>query len=520
MNCTEFRDKLGDPTTLNAVETDHDAMLHVAGCKACRSRLDYEKQLADGFSQIGNRQPPVALADRVIAIPAAERRNAGSSSYLDAFLRKYWLHTSLATGFAVLFLGVSVSFLFSPSNDLSEREKKATPPRISLPRNQFAAAPSTETGKTSTSGGEGNQAPAPNSSAAPDANSSTDGGAAHGGAAPAVTSAFSPQEPNGAVAEKTGETSATTVFMLARADGAAKEKQVSSEELIAPRPIAYEAPVDSKLVPPPPSAPSPADDRRPQSDLALDSAQVPLAPSEIAAFAPGAEGNAHFVRGEPLNDEAEDEAPPLQLAKSKTPATKEIRARLSPIKAKVRGKSKAKDKFNSEAESEAKSEAKREARRDVKGEAGALDPFDPKVRSAPSAEGEEILMTKGSGAGAKMLENGFTKEDNSVMIARAPRFAPSPSSVHPTAAMAQKKLENSGRVGGFSRDSRHERIEEVMREHFGEIREGPLDINQWVISDWISVKERIFLAPPPGYRWVSARRGQRWEAILQNKSGS
>ncbi len=65
------------------------------------------------------------------------------------------------------------------------------------------------------------------------------------------------------------------------------------------------------------------------------------------------------------------------------------------------------------------------------------------------------------------------------------------------------------------RDQRHELIERIVREHRSQVREGPLDIDQWVISKWITVRERIQLSPPPGTRWAAILEGNELVAVLE-----
>ncbi|NLI76769.1 MAG: hypothetical protein GX442_10050 [Candidatus Riflebacteria bacterium] len=490
MNCEEFRDRLGDPTTLPEVETDDEAMRHVAGCEPCRSWLAYEKQLAGGFTQMGNRQPPVALADRIIGIPAAELRRRGQSAPWWRLWRRSWWPAALAGGAAVLFLAVSLTWLTAPATSPVPAGPRAMRAAAPTPAFEEKAAPapspggpaaSTEAVSDTAAGTPAEPAVPPTAPANPAGESVR--AAAAGGAAPDGMLALTPPaEPAAQAGKKTSpasedsseETSAqaTTAFLLAKVESA-KDAPPAPALALPPEPVSLGLPKAIPLPLPPLPKSAPGREPGPAAGVALDSADVlyDISPSE----AESADGGMPIVRGRPLDEEGET-PPPIRVAKAQ-PA--ETRPRLAPAR--------------------------------------PADPFSPKVSpSGPSASRGERLLREGAGesaAGAMAKGKAESRESESFQVARAPApvFAPPP----PRSALALRKETADHRGATPPRDDRHEKIEAVMQEHRGDIREGPLDINQWVISDWISVKERIFLAPPPNFRWVAVKRGQRWEASLQ-----
>jgi len=63
-------------------------------------------------------------------------------------------------------------------------------------------------------------------------------------------------------------------------------------------------------------------------------------------------------------------------------------------------------------------------------------------------------------------------------------------------------------------DPRILKIQDILNKHEKDIKPGLLDINQWVISGWINVKERIFLTPDPDTRWLAEKVNGKWNVKL------
>lgn len=63
--------------------------------------------------------------------------------------------------------------------------------------------------------------------------------------------------------------------------------------------------------------------------------------------------------------------------------------------------------------------------------------------------------------------------------------------------------------------SAQELVEYVANNYANSISEGWLDINEWVIKKWITVKERIFIAPPQGYRWYLEKINGKFKVSLR-----
>lgn len=63
-------------------------------------------------------------------------------------------------------------------------------------------------------------------------------------------------------------------------------------------------------------------------------------------------------------------------------------------------------------------------------------------------------------------------------------------------------------------DSRSARIESLVSQNMEFRREGPVDLNDLVLKNIITVRERIQLSPPAGKRWYLARSGDGWKVFL------
>ncbi|MFZ2960210.1 MAG: hypothetical protein WA705_25290 [Candidatus Ozemobacteraceae bacterium] len=62
---------------------------------------------------------------------------------------------------------------------------------------------------------------------------------------------------------------------------------------------------------------------------------------------------------------------------------------------------------------------------------------------------------------------------------------------------------------------RKARLKALLKKFPQDIKEGPLDLNQWVLNGRLSVKERIALAPPPGFQWAIYFQGETWKIALE-----
>ncbi len=304
MNCEELRERLGDPTTLPAVETDDEAMRHIAGCEPCRAWLAYEKQLTGGFEQMGNRRPPVALADRIIAIPAEERRRtAARTPWWLAWWRRSWWPAALAGGVVGLFLAVSVSWL-TPSSPQSRPTLQLPPAPMALARREEAAkgeapaltddlpAPAAKTMQEDAGTALEETAPAGAGIGAPpgEPRASTSDADSQPGRPPQPAVAMMAAAPaDEAPASTEG---ATAVFQVARIDPHAAD--LDAETLLPPPAVPLSIPRPTAPPPPPPApalparrAPLPAlpargaplpNETTVRQPVALDSARVPAAP--------------------------------------------------------------------------------------------------------------------------------------------------------------------------------------------------------------------------------------------------
>ncbi|MBI3040042.1 hypothetical protein HYY75_13495, partial [bacterium] len=64
-------------------------------------------------------------------------------------------------------------------------------------------------------------------------------------------------------------------------------------------------------------------------------------------------------------------------------------------------------------------------------------------------------------------------------------------------------------------EERRAKIEDLLNLHSTKVVEGPIDLNQWVLDKWITLRERIMLAPPPNLRWKSNLRSGKFEVSLE-----
>ncbi|MBF0545118.1 MAG: hypothetical protein HQM08_11815 [Candidatus Riflebacteria bacterium] len=57
-------------------------------------------------------------------------------------------------------------------------------------------------------------------------------------------------------------------------------------------------------------------------------------------------------------------------------------------------------------------------------------------------------------------------------------------------------------------------IRAILFEHPNELKEGPIDLNQWVLNGWLTVRERIKLTPSMDGFWAVVKDGNEWNVYV------
>ncbi|HEY9072334.1 MAG TPA: hypothetical protein VIV61_18885, partial [Candidatus Ozemobacteraceae bacterium] len=173
---------------------------------------------------------------------------------------------------------------------------------------------------------------------------------------------------------------------------------------------------------------------------------------------------------------------------------------------------------------------KRPAKPDMQLAAATPAPASPgPVDALPARKAEPAVSTSKAFTVRARVPGGMFSESDGVLLRETatderekaaddltppsePGFAPPPPKSFVKSAAADRDVDLSGAAASPRKQAR---IEEIMTAHAADIRAGALDIDQWVLSGWITVKERIDIAPPHGMKWIAVKRGSAWKAELK-----
>lgn len=502
MNCNEFTEKILDHTLLEQTAADPEAAAHLESCSVCRERLEFERSLAAGFHAIVTEEPPFELAGRVLNIPecaTAEERSAaglqrqegraalpetpviapepagkaeeitGAHVPEQRFAREipwwqaFWFRAGVSFAAAGFLLAIGVSQLMTTGSSVDRG------------RTDVALEKTLEYVK-----------PAPKPAVA---TASEEMAMA---AVPVV-----PTETKEPVSVPEVPLPPPPVFEAksAPADGM---KSLVSPEPVSRTEMAAAAPAE-------PSADSGAERAAVVSEKAAHIAAVPAGEEiepvkTLEPARPAASARPPKVVGEPLiKKKGEKDTVPeekIVLAKQQ-PAAPAAPVAVQSMGLIVGGA--------------------------PRRESPALSPsIAPQETESAPVDGERFASERAEPeAGDVLLRKADTDEAEKTADDLTPDyeagFAPPPPTKAPVERFRQDFIDETT-TGASPR--KQARIEELMDAHAAEMREGPIDIDQWVLSGWITVKERIQLAPPEGKRWTAVRSGSAWKAELRSKRRS
>jgi len=461
MNCNEFIERILDHVLLEQTAADSEAAVHLEECPACRERLEFERSLAAGFSAIVSADPPAELTSRILTIP--ERLNAADQPVV---------------------IAEQPAVLEKPQPTPADlpaaqpgRSKPETPSREPLWWQSFwfkaglsfvtagfllavgvTQVMTTESGVTEKRAELARTAPATEMVAKPELPA--------GG--PAVSAPL--VEPSG--------------MMMAAAP-------------VAPSaPGEQKAQVELPAAPPPPPPAFRADSMESMSGKSITKSGpedvMPVVRNletkiETAGEMPAQHDDSRMQKKD--RREQEKDVPmivgePLIGAKGRK-EQKLASVKPAPVRA------------SAPVPVPTKSLPLTVRTAEPAGNAYA--------KAEPIQEVGEILLLK-TPDGQKRLADELTPESEA-------GFAPPPPAKTAAAISRTAFVEESGTAVSPRKQAR---IEEIMSAHPSGIKAGTLDIDQWVLSGWITVKERIDIAPPHGMKWIALKRGTSWKAELRS----
>ncbi|HOT29041.1 MAG TPA: hypothetical protein PLU72_12725 [Candidatus Ozemobacteraceae bacterium] len=489
MNCNECTEKILDHALLEQTVADPEAAAHLEGCPACRKRLEFERSLAAGFHAIVTEEPPIELAGRVLNIPecvTAEERSVTGSRRQEG--RAAVPET----------LVIAPEPAGKPDESSAARVPEKRPAReipwwqafwfragVSFAAAGFLLAIGVSQVMTTSS--------------------SVDRGRTD--VALEKTLDYVKSAPQPAVAPSSEEMTMAAAPVVPEE---AKEPVAVPEVPLPPPPVfeAKSAPPEGmqSLVSPGPENPTEkiaAAPAEPSADSGAERlAAVPANEEKgpvkaVEPARPAASASPPKVVGEPLvKKKGEKDTVPeerIVLAKQQPAAP------VAPVAVQSKGLivgGAARRASPSVSPAIAPQETESAP---AGGERFASERIEPEVG--------DILLRKADAEGTEKTADDLAPDYEA-------GFAPPPP-VKAAAERFRQDFIDETTIGVSPR--KQARIEELMAAHAAEMREGPLDIDHWVLSGWITVKERIQLAPPEGMRWVAVRSGTSWKAEIRSK---
>lgn len=498
MNCNEFTEKILDHALLEQTVADPEAAAHLEGCSACRERLEFERSLAAGFHAIATEEPPIELAGRVLNIPecataeersdAVPRRQEGRAAMPETLViapeligkpeerpaaharekqpareipwwQAFWFKAGVSFAAAGFLLAIGVSQFMTTGSSVDRG------------RTDIALNKTLESQKS-----------APKAVVTPATEEMT-----------MVAAPVVPEETKEPVAVPTVPPPPPPVF---EAKSAPAEGMKS---LVAPEP---ESRSETAVAVPARSAADSGGERAAAvSEPVAEIAAVPVGdavePAKAVEPAPSAAApKPQKVVGEPLVKKKgeKDSISEEKMMLAKQPP-------VIPVTVQSKG-----FVVGGAARRETAAMSPAIAPRETESAPAGVEPF-ASERAEPETGG--ILLRKADVEETKQTSDELAPDYE-------PGFAPPPPEKAAVERFRQDFIDET--TTGTS-PRKQARIEELMAAHFADIREGPLDIDQWVLSGWITVKERIQIAPPEGMRWTAVRSGTAWKAELRTKRG-
>ncbi len=459
MNCQEFQEKLLEPTALAAFDQNPEAVAHAAACAECRRQLEWSRKIADGFSAMAQREPPAELRARILRIPEvmAEKpvtQNSTSDAETGWFPGWRWL-----SGMGLSFAGAFLIYVFVVrpfDTSMSVREPLRSDPK-GTQISTLPAVPAAQPAPTTT-------APAAAVVPVPPENQMSAVELAKASATE-TTTGTGQVPPADSVQPIPTMAPTTSTGGLAGAGLAGRPAEPAASAVFQ----VAAAPAES------------AKSAIPEKD------GVQEVPTVEMAFAPPPK-----VVGTPLNTVVGE---PL-VTESGTTAVPS-----APMSPSVDHEAESFDKSRNGAE---KSFMMAKTTKETKSEIN-------RGRHVPSSEGD-ILLREAVPADAFAEESKTGSLDDQPLLdtaATGDQFARDfRASKKETAAMpAQRSLPDL--------EHRRGRLLEIVQRHADKVIEGPIDLNQWILAGWITVKERISLAAPQGRNWVARQESGSWKIELE-----
>jgi hypothetical protein len=480
MNCDEFRDRLKTVDDLQEIEQCGECHDHLQTCSSCQTCISFEQKLREGFHVMAQHPAPPELTERVLAIPATGKKTGkGLGNWLT-----WGLSLAAAGGFA-FFLVFRPHQLpsTSPTQDkavfLDQRAKESMEGRQAPPAADFtlAAAPTpTVTAAGAAEAGAGAATEPPEAErpvlqpppAAP--------------AAEPMQVALAPREKNEiafsvADPETSEEADSSTHLDQGLSEAAIQAPSVPLKDsgrfdlakadipvpgdtvLVIPQAAVERKAVKETFMAPPPE--------RSQAKPAGSADSLPLSDSFTEATEAESEDSFPRVVAPPLvSRPPRAPSPDAEKAKKLSANRMEVARLVSPP-----------------------------------------PPPPPSAHPASRNGLREELPSLGGSIHTKM--DSFDEPPEEQVLMKAAE--------KPAAQLAMRATKSTAaafRDAGIPRDERHRKLEALLGQNPTDVREGPLDINAWVVDGVISVKERIALAPNPDFRWVARKQGGNWIVFL------
>ncbi|MBF0499098.1 MAG: hypothetical protein HQM09_03100 [Candidatus Riflebacteria bacterium] len=484
MKCEELRERMLDPKSHLGITQDSECSIHLSNCPECRAQFAVERALVNGFSALAELQPPVRLAERVLKIPTTiilENRVP--------FWHKIFWGTGFSLALAGLLLMVSprnetlVTIHQAPSTKIAQ-EHTTTASTVPIPTTEMRlAAASPESKKLpsvsmTNSSVAGRQMPASDISSAsgfsiaaiPTTNNSTQGKS--GNAPGTITIAMASRPTSPLPTSVVPAISAQVHDLNVRIALSAKSKQSQVES-------ASNEYRDKNILPP-------------------------------------------IIRGESLSESNTTEMPIARSSKNPTEVAgaaekslkdhEEISFCPSPQRSKTSGSSNSFAAFYPESKQASKQPASSQMESPLSAQTAPSEFSEDKIcmmksdttavpgqssdssGSSPPPTSPSVNMPKKQSIDSTDSSQLFDeKKQEKEQFIQTPIFSQSP-----TIVKHQKRLES------------------ILERHLPRIREGPLDLNQWVIDGWINIKERIELAPPETLQWFARQQEGIWRVFLES----
>ncbi|MBF0409365.1 MAG: hypothetical protein HQM10_18640 [Candidatus Riflebacteria bacterium] len=146
------------------------------------------------------------------------------------------------------------------------------------------------------------------------------------------------------------------------------------------------------------------------------------------------------------------------------------------------------------------------------------DKAEEKIKKSKIAK--NIKMAKNSKQ-AKATK-AFEKNEKELAEMKIPEFKPVMAVIpeKPADLYIKPVLKPSSQSKNFGRSwgEKVEFIKSILNEHSSEMKEGPLDIDQWVVNGWITLRERIALTPSMDGKWYVVNEDGNWNVYVSEKT--